>query len=257
MYIYKTTNKINGKIYIGQSKRKIETSKDYLGSGILIKLAIKKHGRNSFEKEILCECKTQEELNEQEKYFIKELNPHYNISPGGQEGWKSGNENPNSKNKKFGELNSFFGKKHSKETKEQIAETKRGKQIGSENPNWENHWTEEQRAKASIKQKENHEHLKGEANPSKRLEVRKVLSEGKLGLKNPNAKKWILINDNTGETYEINGGIKRKLVELGLTWPMFCGVPGKLRNKKRNLRLYWKETYESYKQSEDSNLLLV
>ena len=51
MYIYKTTNLINGKIYIGQSIRKF--SKSYLGSGVKILNAIKKYGKENFKVEIL------------------------------------------------------------------------------------------------------------------------------------------------------------------------------------------------------------
>lgn len=50
-YIYKITNLINGKIYIG--KRVRETKKDiknYYGSGIAIKNAIIKYGIENFKK---------------------------------------------------------------------------------------------------------------------------------------------------------------------------------------------------------------
>ena len=44
MYIYKITNMINGKVYIGQSTKSITECLDYYGSGILIQNAIKKSG---------------------------------------------------------------------------------------------------------------------------------------------------------------------------------------------------------------------
>jgi len=50
MYIYKTTNLVNGKIYIGQSHY---NDSKYLGSGLLILKAIKKYGRTNFRKDIL------------------------------------------------------------------------------------------------------------------------------------------------------------------------------------------------------------
>ena len=88
MYIYKTTNLFNNKIYIGQTMRK--DNEDYLGSGTILKNAIKKYGRDNFKKEILQECFSKEELDIQEKYWIKELNsirPNgYNICDGGQGG---------------------------------------------------------------------------------------------------------------------------------------------------------------------------
>jgi len=67
MEIYKITNKINGKIYIGKDTR---NKKNYFGSGIVIKQAIKKYGKENFDKCILCECNNYEELNDKEKHYI-------------------------------------------------------------------------------------------------------------------------------------------------------------------------------------------
>ena len=85
MIIYKTTNLINGKIYVGQDSH---NNPDYLGSGKLIQKAIKKYNKKNFKKEVLCKCKTKEELNEKEIYWIKKLksqnrNIGYNITDGG------------------------------------------------------------------------------------------------------------------------------------------------------------------------------
>ena len=85
MIIYKTTNLLNGKIYIGQ-----DTNNDpkYMGSGKIIRDAIKKYGRDKFSKEILEECETIEHLNEREIYWISLFNSTdnkigYNILSGG------------------------------------------------------------------------------------------------------------------------------------------------------------------------------
>lgn len=85
MIIYKTTNLINGKIYIGKTTRK---SQFYYGSGIVIEQAIKKYGKKNFQREVLEECDTFEKLNEREKYWILQFNScdsniGYNRSFGG------------------------------------------------------------------------------------------------------------------------------------------------------------------------------
>ena len=60
MIIYKTINLITGKIYIGQTTK---NDPKYFGSGIWIKKAIKKYGKENFIREVLCECSSQDELN--------------------------------------------------------------------------------------------------------------------------------------------------------------------------------------------------
>lgn len=89
-YIYKTTNLINGKIYIG---KKVSTSfvESYKGSGKLILAAIRKYGKENFICEILKWCNSLEELNNEEKYYInlynsRDLSIGYNISKGGDGG---------------------------------------------------------------------------------------------------------------------------------------------------------------------------
>lgn len=86
-YIYKTTNLINNKIYIGQHQKNVFDD-NYFGSGRVINNALKKYGRNSFKVEILCWKETIEGLNKAEIYFIAAFNSTnkkigYNISFGG------------------------------------------------------------------------------------------------------------------------------------------------------------------------------
>ena len=88
--IYKFTNKINGKIYIGQSvniDRRI-TEHFCRHDGTPFHLALEKYGKENFIIEILEECKP-EELNEKEKYYISLYNSEnkqigYNRTCGGE-----------------------------------------------------------------------------------------------------------------------------------------------------------------------------
>lgn len=122
-YVYLTTNIINGKQYVGDhSTDDIDSpkSKNYLGSGVLIKKKIKQYGKTNFKKEILEFFSDKEKAhNSQEKYIIKHntLVPHgYNISPKGGTHY-NGNQN----NQTIEKIRkSSLGKKRSQETIEKI-----------------------------------------------------------------------------------------------------------------------------------------
>lgn len=145
-FIYLTINKINGKKYIGMCKNTHE--KFYLGSGKILKESIKKYGKENFERIILQECETFEELSLAEEYWIKKYNAvedenFYNLTSGGfggnsdylKEYWSTFTSEERkicrnwSKRSMLGKNNPMFGKKHTEETK---------KLIGSKsvNRNW-------------------------------------------------------------------------------------------------------------------------
>lgn len=75
MVVYKTVNKINGKAYIGKDVR---NNPKYLGSGLDLQKAIKRYGKNNFEKVILEECFNKEELWKREEYWLNKFNVKYN-----------------------------------------------------------------------------------------------------------------------------------------------------------------------------------
>jgi hypothetical protein len=96
MQIYKITNLINSKIYIGKDTN---SNKNYYGSGVILKNAIKKYGIENFNKEIIDTAENNEELSKKEKYWIDFYNSTnkeigYNISKGGDGGDTISN-NPN------------------------------------------------------------------------------------------------------------------------------------------------------------------
>lgn len=84
--VYKITNKINGHFYIGKHITK-NLDDGYIGSGKLIKAAIKKHGKENFIKEILEFLNTEEEMNEAEKRYVVLGEGSYNLCPGGHGGF--------------------------------------------------------------------------------------------------------------------------------------------------------------------------
>tara|TARA_B110000114_G_scaffold184318_1_gene227717 strand:+ start:1340 stop:2671 length:1332 start_codon:yes stop_codon:yes gene_type:complete len=87
MFVYCTTNLVNGKIYIGQHST--NNLKDrYKGSGLLISKAFKKYGKDNFKFEIIEFSDSREYLDKLEKTLIsnyKALNNDigYNIHQGG------------------------------------------------------------------------------------------------------------------------------------------------------------------------------
>jgi group I intron endonuclease len=110
--IYKTTNLINNKIYIG--KHQTENINDsYYGSGKALKASIKKHGKENFKKEILFVFDTELEMNDKEVELITAefvaRTDTYNMGVGGEGGAH------------------FKGKSHSKETIQRIRENLKSK----------------------------------------------------------------------------------------------------------------------------------
>lgn len=89
--IYKVTNKLNGKIYIGQKSYVGEPSMlDYYGGGVEIKRAVKKYGKENFTREILySRIRDQATADSMEIWAIEKYNSTnpdigYNISKGGK-----------------------------------------------------------------------------------------------------------------------------------------------------------------------------
>jgi hypothetical protein len=84
--VYKTTNLVNGKIYIG-AHRGDALDDSYLGSGHLLKYAIKKYGKYNFIRETLFVFDNREEMFSKEaelvtEEFVKDKNT-YNMKTGG------------------------------------------------------------------------------------------------------------------------------------------------------------------------------
>lgn len=131
--IYIHINKINGKVYIGQTCQKPEyrwkrNGKGYETCEIMWK-AIQKYGWDNFEHIILKNNLTLEEANFYEKYYIQKFNSTnkkygYNISLGGKNAPLS-QETKQKLSKLFSGTNhQFYGKKRDSETKRKISETK-------------------------------------------------------------------------------------------------------------------------------------
>lgn len=132
MIIYKATNLVTGKVYIGQTSQDFEERKrQHLrkarnGVKTVFYNSIRKHGEENFSWEIIDQCTSQDELNEKEihwvahyRSFIKvEMCNGYNMTVGGG-GLGIGENNPN------------FGTKRSMETRMKISASNMGKVMSA------------------------------------------------------------------------------------------------------------------------------
>lgn len=128
-YVYLLTNKINGKIYIGQHQGKF-LDENYFGGGYLINKAVKKYGKENFDKRILEYCRSKQQLDAQEKFYIKKYDARntkigYNISEGGQ-----GGNLGETVNKKIS--NSIKGIPKSAEHKKALSDANKGKTLSND-----------------------------------------------------------------------------------------------------------------------------
>jgi hypothetical protein len=144
--VYKITNKLNNKYYIGVHKTK-NINDRYFGSGKIIKEAIAKYNKINFIKEVLYVYTTKDEAYLKEKELVNKITLQdplmYNIQEGGipTADWVDNRRINHSKNIS-GENHHFYGKKltethrnnisagvkgrkHSKETIEKIVATRK------------------------------------------------------------------------------------------------------------------------------------
>lgn len=150
MVIYKITNKINGKCYIGKTIQNFEQYKKYhiatsknkkhkTYNKVLYK-AFRKYGINNFEWEIITQCNALDELNKNEIYYIEyfdSINNGYNLTSGGDGGAINLGKSIATKNKTYEEI---YGEEKAKELKEirrkkllgnKFGEKTKGKKLGS------------------------------------------------------------------------------------------------------------------------------
>jgi len=126
--IYKLTNKINNKIYIGQTKTKPPIKRFYShvyfsksNNKMIISRAINKYGKSNFSFEIIEYCFSQEQLNQKEGFYIKKYNSNnlslgYNLNDIIDGKWKHSNQTKEKlskikRTKKYLDISSNNGKK--------------------------------------------------------------------------------------------------------------------------------------------------
>jgi len=188
-FIYKTTNNLSGRYYIGMHSTN-NLDDGYLGSGNRIILAIRKHGKENFTREILefydsrFELKKKEEeiltLDEIAKKDCMNLvvggggfmmdDYHYKCSKTGGKAFKQKlkeNEEFREKHKKIVSFNmkdnhkkgkikydTFRDKQHTDETKRLMSEKKRNTGCGEENSQYGTCWIQKNGENKKIKKED-------------------------------------------------------------------------------------------------------
>jgi group I intron endonuclease len=181
-YLYRITDTLNDKVYIGQSNKEKERWRQhkYLARQEnpvqYVHRAMKKYGSENFCYEVIAMCRTQEDADIVEEQLIAQYDSYnkehgYNIAHGGNHVWNAGLPK---------EQQPMYGKHHTEEIKRQIAKSNTGvahpkhtdkwkqeasvwltgrsvsdetKQKISDSQKGKPRWTEEQKQKMSIKRK--------------------------------------------------------------------------------------------------------
>lgn len=219
MVIYKIKNKINGKIYIGQTinfkqrinahintaENKYKSAKKYP-----VHRAIAKYGKENFSYEIIYEAKTKTELDEREAYYIQKYISFkseygYNIKLGGSKEKLPESVKKKISNSQKGELNHAYGKP-----------SKRRKPVICLTNNTEYESVTDASLKTGISISQIARVCRGERGSVKGL-VFRYIEEGKV--LNYNNKKFKevkkkIVDKNSGKVFE---SFKEAMVEFGIT----------------------------------------
>lgn len=221
-FIYKITNTINGKIYIGQTiqpdKRwtQHKTNAATNSPKMIISYAIKKYGSDVFEFEVIAGCKTWDDANEIETLLVSQYNslvPNgYNVSLGGFNAPKSEQWTQAMKDWHASlspEERAEISKKQSEATLKQIEEKGHPAQGTKRTP--------EQSARLSQARKDN----PVEYTP----EIRQRMSEAHLGKTIPEEQRQKMA-EGIKEQWKIRGDYDSKKCEAP-----GCDVSGKAKYK--------------------------
>lgn len=145
-FIYKITNNINGKFYIGKTSRTINwrfsthksasiSPKNYFHR------ALKKYGVENFSIICIKEVRESDDIDILEKHYIEWLKPDYNLKEGGQGGRHSdiSRERMSKSQKGIGRTRTPEGKK---DWCEKLSKSNKGKNTWTKNKKWWNNGIE-------------------------------------------------------------------------------------------------------------------
>lgn len=170
MIVYKVTNLINNKIYIGKTTSTLERRKIQHRSDAKKRLykcvlhdAINKYGESNFSWEIVDRCLFSESLLELEKYYIRKFHSKipngYNMTDGGE--GATGRILSDESRRKMSRAQ--LGRRHSKECKRKMSLAHRGEK---------NHfYGKRHTAETKLKMSQRHWDCSGERNPMSQASI--------------------------------------------------------------------------------------
>ena len=227
MFIYKITNNVNGKIYVGQTIQTIEARWAKHKSDAKIKknktrlyYAIVKYGSDAFKIEVIEDNISDIEiLNERERYHIENLHSNdrkigYNLTDGGDGGYIRSEETK----EKLRQAN--LGKKASDETKQKLSESHIGINTWSKGKIL----SDETKIKLSILNSGEHNPFYGKQHTDE--------SKKKNSLKH--LSRLYIITDPQGNEFEINN-LNGWCKENGMCQ---AGMSNVLNGKSRHCKNY-------------------
>ena len=219
MIIYMVRNKINNKVYFGQTRRSFNARYKYnfpqYTHNKHIRNSIEKYGWENFEViEEFDRAETQEELNKLENLYIKMWQTYkpkhgYNKTLGGETCVFTDETVEKLRNirkgKFLGEENPFYGRSHTEETKRILSEKMKGRFVGEKSPCYGKKMSEE------FKERLRQANLGRKASE----ETKKKMSEMRKGLSNSNCRK-VAQYTLEGEFVKVWGYIKLASAELNI-----------------------------------------
>lgn len=190
--VYKTTNLINGKFYIGVHET-YNFNDGYLGSGKVLRNSVYYHGKENFKREILEFCNNKKDMYDKEKELVNEellknpkcmnlviggvgfindkkhleisiyANKKRNLMLNTDENFKKNLSKKLSKSAKINHKKGkylnlrhdyFTNKKHTEETKKKMSESSKGMGIGEKNSQFGTCWITKNSINKKIKKEE-------------------------------------------------------------------------------------------------------
>lgn len=198
-YVYKITNTVNNKAYIGISIHAPEKGRirDHLSGygNRLIARAIKKYGKDAFTYKTLEANVFDEFLPDLEVAYIEKFNtiaPHgYNLNSGGDHKIPSEETRQKMSEALKGENHPLYGKRHSEATRRKMSEAKKGKKLSAEHI---------------------HKMSESQKGKSHSAETRRKLSEINIGKKHSTEARRKISEANKGKKRSVEQ--RRKMSEV-------------------------------------------